>query len=109
MIDEYKFDNYHSKKDRISAQLEFWTRFVTALQCILFVLVGFNFAIKSNRGDSNSGLKNLSILLLYYALYFWGLSLARNSFIPAWTAVFVPSMLLLGLSYLSYRKLDWVD
>jgi lipopolysaccharide export system permease protein len=97
----------YNKRDVTSAELEFWTRFNTALQCLLFVLVGFNFGIKNNRGDSNTGLRNFSTLLLYYGLYFWGLSLARKGVCPSYMAVFLPSILLFILSYKNYKKLDW--
>ncbi len=100
-------DIRYKKKDLISVRLEFWTRFNTALQCILFVLVGFNFGIKNNRGDSNTTARNFLTLLLYYGFYFWGLSLARNEKIIPSIAVFVPSVLLMYFSYKSYKKLDW--
>lgn len=92
------------------ARFEYWSRFNIPLQCIAFVLIGFVFGIKKGRGKSgNTSLYAFLSVLLYYILYFVGISVARkNGFSPV-IITFLPTFLtvLLGLNF--YRKIDWAS
>lgn len=93
-----------------STKLEYYGRINTAIICIVFVFLGFSLGVKNTRGaNRNTGLITLVILLLYYGLYFAGLSVARNGKIPAELAIFAPTFLTYLCSWFYYRKLEWID
>ncbi len=99
-----------TKKEAIKTKLEFWTRINTPVLCVVFVLLGFVLGIKNTRGRSmNSGLLCMMILVIYYTLYFIGISIARNGVLPAEIAVFLPTLIGFGIGIYLFKKLEWVD
>ncbi len=98
-----------AKKSITKSQIEYYGRFITLPQIILFVLLGFTLGIKKGRGGgSRNTIRAILILLGYYGLYFFLISLAQRGAIGAALASFSPSVLLLCISLYYYRKLDWV-
>lgn len=97
-----------SKKEFFNAKYEFWNRKNGALICFVFCFLGFTLGITGNRGKSkSSGLVGLMCLLIYYGLYFSLVSLAKKATIPIPLAVFFPVIVMTGLGFWFYRKLDW--
>lgn len=91
-------------------KLEYWSRFNTPLECFLFIVIGFCLGIKPSRGrGKGSGPITLSILVGYYALFFFGLSLAKKGNLAPEIAVFAPSLILAVVAVWLFKKLDWVN
>jgi len=97
-------------KRLIKSKIEFWSRFNAPLQILLFIFLGFSLGIKKGRGRTkNSTAIGMLVLLIYYVIFFLGVSLARKGLIPAYVTTFVPTLFcLLGASIL-YKKLDWMS
>ncbi|MBY0412776.1 MAG: LptF/LptG family permease, partial [Bdellovibrionales bacterium] len=98
-----------AKKSIVKSQIEYFGRFITLPQIMLFVLLGFSLGVKKGRGgNSNNSIRAILILLGYYGLYFFMLSLAQRGVILAIFASTAPLVLLLLISLYYFRKLDWV-
>ncbi|MBC7713666.1 MAG: LptF/LptG family permease [Rhizobacter sp.] len=101
------------KNDRhliIKSQIEFYARFITFPQIILFVLLGFSLGIKNARGGGgNNTIRAILILLGYYGIYFLSLSLAQKELLSATVASFAPSVILTCIAIYYFKKLDWVS
>jgi lipopolysaccharide export system permease protein len=98
------------KKGLAKTEIEFWSRFNTPLQCLVFILLGFSLGIKKGRGNSrNTGAIGMIILTCYYVLFFLGVSLARKGVLPPIVVVFTPTVLSLGIGSWYYSKLDWFN
>jgi lipopolysaccharide export system permease protein len=107
--DEEKKNRFEARKSIVKSQIEYYGRFITLPQIMLFVLLGFSLGIKKGRGgNSSNSIRAVIILLSYYGLYFFLLSLAQRGFIGAALASFTPSVLLFLISIYYFRKLDWV-
>jgi lipopolysaccharide export system permease protein len=91
-------------------KLEYWTRFNTPIQCLIFVFLGFALGIKKGRGkSSNTGLVGMLVLVLYYVIFFTGVSFAKKGQISPIITVFTPSLLAMLAGAHFYRKLDWAS
>lgn len=98
-----------ARKSIVKSQIEYFGRIITLPQILLFVLLGFALGIKKGRGGgSGNTIRAILILLGYYGLYFFLISLAQRGAIGAPLASFTPSVLLLFVSLYYYKKLDWV-
>lgn len=90
------------------SELEFWSRFNTPIQVILFIFLGFSLGIKRGRGRTkNSGSLGLFFLIAYYVLFFGGISLGRKGIIPAGVVVYFPTLVFSVAGAYLYKKLDW--
>lgn len=97
-----------NKKEFFNAKYEFWNRKNGALICFVFCFLGFSLGISGNRGKSkNSGFMGLLCLILYYALYFSLVSVAKKGQLPIPVAVFLPVTVMTFLGFNFFRKLDW--
>ncbi len=96
-------------QDRLAKmEIEYWSRWNTPFQVMVFIFLGFTLGIKGGRGKQrNTSVLGLVVLIVYYAAFFSGVSLARKGFVPSWFVVFVPTLLATIFGGLSYRKLDW--
>jgi lipopolysaccharide export system permease protein len=98
-----------ARKSISKSQIEYFSRFISVPQIMLFVLVGFSLGIKKGRGKTgNNGIYATITLLGYYALYFFLVSLAQRGVITAEIASFTPSIILLMVATYFFKKLDWV-
>lgn len=89
-------------------ELEYWSRFNTPLQVLLFIFLGFSLGIKKGRGKTkSSGSLGLFYLLGYYVLFFGGISFARKGAVPAFVVIYLPTLLSIFLGVKLYRNLDW--
>jgi lipopolysaccharide export system permease protein len=98
-----------AKKSLVKSQIEYYSRVITLPQIILFVFLGFSLGVKKGRGGgSGNTIRAIVILLSYYGIYFFLLSLAQKGSLGALPASFAPSILLLLISLFYFKKLDWV-
>jgi lipopolysaccharide export system permease protein len=98
-----------AKKAIVKSQIEYYTRYISIPQIILFVLLGFSLGIKKGRGNTgHNTLYAIINLLGYYATYFFFISLAQRGVMTPEIACFAPCVILLGVSLYFFRKLDWV-
>jgi lipopolysaccharide export system permease protein len=92
------------------AELEFWTRINTPILILLFIFLGFNLGIKKGRGRSrNTSSLAFAILVLYYALFFLGVSIGQKGQINTAFAVLFPTFLLLVINTYFYKRMDWMS
>lgn len=100
--DEIKQNYYRTK-------LEYWTRINTPFQCLLFVLLGFIFGVKRGRGQTGrlKSMMSMVSLLLYYIVFFVGMSFVKKAQLEPYVAVFAPTLLLGVLGTYFYHKMDW--
>ena len=102
-------DLKEEKKNLAKGLIEYYGRFASFPQIILFGLLGFSLGIKKGRGATgNNTIAAILIVLGYYALYFLLISLAQRGLVQAVVASFLPSAILFLVSFYYYRKLDWV-
>lgn len=98
-----------AKKSIVKSQIEYYARFLSVPQIMLFVLLGFSLGIKKGRGGTSSNtIRAILILLGYYGIYFFLISLAQRGAMSAEMASFAPSVLLFFISIYYFKKLDWV-
>lgn len=89
---------------------EYWERFNLPFQTIVFIFLGFCLGIKQARGKGrNTSAIGLVIIIVYYTLYFTGISFSKKGLLPPNAAALVPSFIVLFLSIYYYRKLDWAS
>ncbi len=99
--------NFNSK-DMFNAVYEHWNRQNTPIVCLLLTLLGFGLGVKENRGKGrNSALWGLGCLILFYALFFAAVAMARKGQMPVPVAMLAPDLFLLVMGIYFYRKLDW--
>ncbi len=97
------------RKTLLKGKIEYYARFVSVPQIILFVLLGFSLGIKRGRGATgNNSIQAILVLLGYYALYFLLISFAQRGVVNPMLATFLPSIVLFFVSIYYYKKLDWV-
>jgi lipopolysaccharide export LptBFGC system permease protein LptF len=102
--EKYKFN----KKEFFNAKYEFWNRKNGALICFIFCFLGFTLGVTGNRGKGkNSGLLGLMCLIIYYGVFFGLVGVAKKETIPIQLAVFLPAIIMTGIGFHFYRKLDW--
>ncbi len=98
-----------ARKSLVKSEIEYFARILTLPQVVLFVLLGFALGIKKGRGGgSGNSIRAIIILLSYYGIYFFLISLAQRGVLGAPIASFTPCVLLLCISFYYYKKLDWV-
>ena len=91
-------------------EIEYWSRWNTPFQVLVFIFLGFGLGIKKGRGKSrNTSVLGLIVLILYYAAFFSGVSLAQKGIVPSWFVVFLPTLLACSFGIWNYRKLDWAS
>jgi lipopolysaccharide export system permease protein len=98
-----------ARKSITKSEIELYTRILSLPQIVLFVLLGFSLGIKKGRGgSSNNTIRAIVILLGYYGLYFFLLSLSQRGILDSLLATFIPCTILFFLTFHYYKKLDWV-
>lgn len=97
------------KKTLYRTQVELYSRYAVVPQILLFVFLGFSLGIKRGRGSGGShSLQAIVILVSYYIVYFFLISLAQRSALDPLVANFGPSVLLFLIAFHFYKKLDWI-
>jgi lipopolysaccharide export system permease protein len=98
------------KKGFYKTQVELYSRYATVPQILLFVFLGFSLGIKRNRGSGgNNSPRALIILISYYIVYFFLISLAQKATLDPFIANFLPSAILFIIAFYFYKKLDWIS
>jgi len=99
------------KKDKLdfaSMLLEFWNRINNSVQILAFTLLGFSIGVRGGRGKArNTGGIALICLILYYAVLFFGIGLAKKGKFDPMMANLLPTILLFIVGGFYYRKFDW--
>jgi lipopolysaccharide export system permease protein len=88
-------------------QVELYSRYAVVPQIVLFIFLGFALGIKKGRGGKGHSVKALVIMISYYVLYFFLISLAQSAKLDPKVANFAPSVIIFLVGYRFYRRLDW--
>ena len=97
------------KKSFYKTQVELFSRYATVPQIILFIFLGFSLGIKRERGSGgNNSPRALIILVSYYIVYFFLISLSQKGSLDPLISNFGPSVLLFFVALKFYKKLDWI-
>jgi lipopolysaccharide export LptBFGC system permease protein LptF len=90
--------------------LDYYSRFISPLQVILFVLLGFSLGIKGNGRESRSvAAPVILVLVVYISLFFGGISLAKQAILLPVLAIFGPTFLLALACLYFYKRMNWVN
>ncbi len=89
-------------------EVELYSRYAVFPQIIFFVFVAFSLGIKRQRGSgTNNTVRALVILLGYYIIYFFMISLAQGGKLDPEIANYGASFILFFVGLYYYIKLDW--
>lgn len=90
------------------SQVELFSRYATVPQIILFIFLGFSLGIKRQRGSGGNGtVRALLIMVGYYVVYFFLISLSQGGKLDPAISNFGPSIILFFVALHYYKKLDW--
>lgn len=105
-----KIKTLDDQKSLYRTQLDYYSRFISPIQVILFVLLGFSLGIKTNLRESKSVAGPVLLVVgLYIFLFFFGISLAKKAVLAPVIATFGPTFLLALACLYFYRKMNWVN
>jgi lipopolysaccharide export system permease protein len=105
-----KLKNTEDKISLYRTQLDYYSRFISPLQVILFVLLGFSLGIKGNGRESRSvAAPVILVLVVYISLFFGGISLAKQAILLPVLAIFGPTFLLALACLYFYKRMNWVN
>ncbi|HEY8280558.1 MAG TPA: LPS export ABC transporter permease LptF [Bdellovibrionota bacterium] len=91
--------------DYINFGAEYWKRIALAASCLVFALMGVAFGVVRTRTvRSNSFIICLGVLLIYWAVYSYGFSLASDGKVPAFVGTFAANVLMLAVSLYTFRR-----
>lgn len=106
------FENKLKEADKSLAktEIELYTRYMTFVQIVLFAMLAFSLGVKKGRGatGNNTG-KAILIMIGYYGLYFFLVSLAQRGQIGTMMTIVLPILMLLGFGLYYFKKLDWAS
>lgn len=89
-------------------KMEYFGRWNTSIQCVLFVFLGFLFGMRRHRrGHRPNDSKGALTLIFYYAVFFGLGSFAKKGQVPVGVAIFGPTLLWGALGAWPLRKLNW--
>ena len=98
------------ERNTTRTEIEFYSRFNTPLLILIFCFVGFYMGIQNSRGKKrNSSSLALAIIVGYYSLYFFGISLAKSEVLHPMLAITTPSLVIFLVGFYYYRKLNWIS
>ena len=96
-------------KDLLQKKLEYFSRINTPLLVLVFALLGLGLGVQRARGkNQNTATMSLGVLVVYYMLFFLVYSLATKGLILPEIAIFLPTLLLVVVGGILFRRLDWV-
>ncbi len=94
-----------SKKVLIKYQVHFWEKLSFPIMTVIFVLLGIPLAITPPRVRHNRGLLfSIAIIFCFYLIRAFSISLGYNHTINAFTAAFLPDLILGVTGYLLYKR-----
>jgi LPS export ABC transporter permease LptF len=98
----------YKAKDYFNATYEYWQRMNNPLICVLFTFAGFCLGITGNRGrGQNNALIAIILIVIFYALFFGAIGMARDEKVPLPVALILPSFIFFLYNFRQYKKLDW--
>lgn len=105
-----KDDLLEKKRTYYHTSNEYYSRFVTMFQIVLFVCVGFTLGIKKGRGHARQNSIRAGLVLFgYFALYFLLIGISQKGKLAPVVANFSPSIFLLVVFIKYYKDLDWAS
>jgi lipopolysaccharide export system permease protein len=97
------------KREKRKTILELSNRVLSALQVVLFILIGFCIGINNSRKVARkSALIGISFMLGYYILFFTGVSFFNKGQVGLMVVLLAPLLFSLGIFTKMYRKLQWI-
>jgi lipopolysaccharide export system permease protein len=98
------------KKSAYKSANEYYSRLVVFTQIVLFVFVAFTLGIKKGRGKGNNNAMKAGVVLIgYFVVYFFMLSISQKGRVDPIFANFAPSVLLFMVGIKFYKELDWAN
>jgi len=95
----------NERLDYINFNAEYWKRVALATSCLIFALMGVGFGVIRTRSvRSNSFIICLGVLLVYWAVYSYGFSLASEGKVHAFVGTFAANFLMLAIAIHTLRK-----
>lgn len=95
----------NDRLDYINFNAEFWKRIALAVSCLIFSLMGVAFGVIRTRSvRSNSFIICLGVLLIYWAVYSYGFSLASEGKVSAFVGTFAANFLMLAIALHTLRR-----
>ena len=95
----------NEKLDYINYNAEYWKRIALAASCLIFAVMGVAFGVIRTRSvRSNSFIICLGVLLVYWAVYSYGWSLASEGRVSAFVGTFAANFLMLAIALKTLRK-----
>lgn len=90
--------------------IEYFSRFNTPVQCLVFSLLGFSLGVKQGRGKSkNSGGMSIIIVIAYYVVFFTGASLTQRGIVSPMITTFLPTLVAFLFALYYFKKVDWLS
>ncbi len=95
----------------IKLKLELYSRYNTPLSILAFILLGFALGIKpSTRSKNhNAGPVALIIVVIFFAITFFGIAMAKKGLLPPSIAIFTPTLITTILGMTLFKKIDWIS
>ncbi|MGH9412440.1 MAG: LptF/LptG family permease [Terriglobales bacterium] len=90
-----------------SARVEFYRRFALAFACLALALVGLALGLRGRRNGRAGGFViTLGLVLGYYLLFLFGMSLARQGKVPPFWGVWAANLVFIGWGVAALWRLD---
>lgn len=103
-------DDKEGKETYVRWLLEFFGRFNIPLLCVLFSMFGMTFGVQRTRGEGpGSVVMCLAVLIIYNALFFALVGLAKSGKVHASIAIFLPTILGTMLALRLFKRLEWIS
>ncbi len=96
--------------DWLEARVELHRRFALPFAILFLAMTGIPLALSAHKAGKPMGiLLTLLMVLVYYTLLIGGISLARQSWLPAWLGVWGANLLFAAGGVFLLRRVDHVD
>lgn len=93
-------------KKKREVQAEIHKKISFSFATVVFVLIGLPVAIISRRGEAVVSFSvAVTVVAVYYVLFVWGKTMAINGYLPPWIALWMPNVVLIGISIFFGRRM----
>ena len=93
-------------KKRREVEAEIHKKISFSFATVAFVLIGLPVAIISRRGEAVVSFSvAITVVAVYYVLFVWGRTMAINGYLPSWIALWMPNVVLIGISIFLGRRM----
>ena len=107
LLDEIK---KHPKTSYTSREFraELWRRYTIACSPLIFVFLGIGFGtVRTRSARAGAALVALVVLLIYWALFTFAITLAQNGKIQPEIAMHIPNFIMLIVAVYGFKKSAW--